>query len=308
MSRRRSGLDISGLLFLDKPTGLSSNAALQRARRLFKANKAGHTGTLDPLATGLLPICFGEATKFSSFLLDAEKSYQVVAQFGLVTDSNDSDGEVLARSDASALTSNQVETSMASLRGTQQQVPPIYSAIKVAGKPLYRYAREGKDIDIASRTVEIIEFHLDRFTPGAQATGEFTIRCSKGTYVRSLIRDLGEQLGLGATVIALRRISSGAFQQPHMVSLEALEAMDESQRDALLVPMEQLVEHLPRANLDGAARQFFMQGQAVIVDEAYRFAAEGDIVRVFCDEGTFLGVGTVTDGSRVQPKRLRADL
>lgn len=316
MARRKSGRNINGVLILDKSPSSSSNSALQRIRRLYKANKAGHTGSLDPLATGVLPICFGEATKFSQYLLNADKAYRVKAQFGLLTDTYDTDGQVIETRDTSAITQAQVEEAMQPLTGDIEQVPPMYSALKQDGQPLYKLARQGIEVERKARPVTIKDFRLLNFQGGAQASAIFEVDCTKGTYIRSLILDLGESLGCGATVAELRRISSGDFDESHIVSEADLVTEvgegDASVLDHHLLPMECLMEGFNRIDLEPAAAEFFMLGQAVMLSQAYRFGKEADIVRVFREEGdldnTFLGAGEISDGAMLQPKRLRADI
>lgn len=320
MGRRKSGRRINGILVLDKASGITSNSALQRIRRLFDANKAGHTGSLDPLATGVLPICFGEATKFSQYLLNADKAYRVKARFGLRTHSCDVDGEVLQTEDATELNEALIKQAMQPLTGSIEQVPPMVSALKHQGKRLYELARQGIEVEREARPVNIFSFELLEFIPGPQAEAVFEVSCSKGTYIRSLISDLGEALGCGATVAELRRIHSGKFAESDCYSETQLTDIFEqgglNALDELLQPMEGLVEHFPQVDLDSATANFFMQGQAVILPQTYRFGREADIVRVFRvqDSGNrlFLGAGELVDGgtgqSEVQPKRLRADV
>ena len=205
MARRKKGRQVDGLLVLDKPTGMSSNAALQQAKRLFGAAKAGHTGSLDPLATGVLPLCFGEATKFSQFLLDADKGYESTFVLGVGTDTADADGAVIAQASAVHLTEDAVTQAMATLTGAIEQVPPMYSALKVDGQPLYKRARAGEQIERAARPVEIYYFELLSFEPGEQVRLGVKVRCSKGTYIRTLAEDLGAALGVPAHVSTLRR-------------------------------------------------------------------------------------------------------
>ena len=317
MARRKSGRNINGVLILDKSPGISSNSALQRIRRLYKANKAGHTGSLDPLATGVLPICFGEATKFSQYLLNADKAYRVKA---LLTDTYDTDGQVVETRDASAITQAQVEAAMLPLTGDIEQVPPMYSALKQNGQPLYKLARQGIDVERKARPVTIKDFRLLDFQGGEQASATFEVECTKGTYIRSLVLDLGESLGCGAAVSELRRISSGDFDESHIVCETDLVAQvgegDASVLDHHLLPTECLMEGFNRVDLEPAAAEFFMLGQAVMLSQAYRFGAEADIVRVFREEGdldnTFLGAGEITGTAlsqpMLQPKRLRADV
>lgn len=320
MARRKSGRNINGVLILDKSPGISSNAALQRIRRLYKVNKAGHTGSLDPLATGVLPICFGEATKFSQYLLNADKAYRVKVQFGLLTDTYDIDGQVIETRDASAIAQSQVEEAMLPLTGDIEQVPPMYSALKQDGQPLYKLARQGIEIERKPRPVTIKDFRLLEFHDGEQASAIFEVECTKGTYIRSLVFDLGNSLGCGASVAELRRISSGDFNESHIVRepdlVTELGEGDASVLDRHLLPMECLMGGFNRVDLEPATAEFFMLGQAVMLSQAYRFGAEADIVRVFREEGdfdnTFLGAGEITGAAlsqpMLQPKRLRSDI
>lgn len=316
MGRRKSGRRISGVLILDKSAGISSNSALQRTRRLFDANKAGHTGSLDPLATGILPVCFGEATKFSQFLLNADKAYRVKANFGMRTDSCDIDGEVLDTADTSALTESQILQAMQPLTGDIDQVPPMVSALKHEGQRLYKLARQGIEVERQARPVTIKEFRLLDFQPGQKASAIFEVSCTKGTYIRSLISDLGDALGCGATVVELRRTDSGGFSEQDSVSeqqlADQLESQGQESLDQYLLPMDILMGQFERVDLTPSVAEFFMLGQAVMLSQAYRFGAEGDIVRVFREEAdsksTFLGAGELTDDAKVRPKRLRADI
>ena len=320
MARRKKGRDLSGVLILDKATGISSNSALQRIRRLYDANKAGHTGSLDPLATGVLPICFGEATKFSQYLLNANKSYRVTAHFGVITDTCDLDGEVIEKRDPSKITQSDIEAAMAPLTGDIEQVPPMYSALKQDGQRLYKLARQGIEVERKARSVTIESFRLLEFNPGEQASAVFDVDCTKGTYIRSLVVDLGEALGCGATVAQLRRTASGDFDESHIVTeaqlLTELDGNAPLELDHHLLPMDCLMEHFESVEIDSATAEFFMLGQAVMLPKAYRFGTETDIVRVFRGEGdldkTFLGAGELLESSTgqklVKPKRLRADL
>ncbi len=219
MARRRQGLPVNGVLLLDKPAGMSSNHALQRVRRLFQAQKAGHTGTLDPMATGLLPVCFGEATKFSSYLLDADKCYRTYVRLGEITDTGDAEGAVVERRSVAGFTDTDIERALASFRGEIKQVPPMYSALKHQGRPLYELARQGKTIERAPRPVTVYDMRL----LGRDASGfELEVACSKGTYIRTLAEDIGHALGCGAHITALRRLRTGTFDDSGMVSLETL--------------------------------------------------------------------------------------
>lgn len=320
MGRRKSGRDVNGVLILDKAAGISSNTALQRVRRLYNANKAGHTGSLDPLATGVLPVCFGEATKFSQFLLNADKAYRVEGRFGLRTDSCDVDGETIDKTDTSGLSKAQIEEAMQPFVGDIEQVPPMVSALKHEGQRLYKLARQGIEVERQARPVSIRQFRMLEFQPGSEAKGIFEVECSKGTYIRSLMSDLGDALGCGATVQELRRISSGGFNESDCVAEILLsEEVDKNGAESLdgyLLPMDVLMEQFKRVELGAASTKFFMLGQTVLVPQPYRFGAEGDILRVFREEAgsesTFLGAGElVVDAGielKVQPKRLRADI
>lgn len=288
---------------------------MQRIKRLYNANKAGHTGSLDPLATGVLPICLGEATKFSQYLLNADKAYRVKALFGQITDTCDIEGQVIETRDAKAISKADIDQAMPEFTGDIEQVPPMYSALKHQGQRLYKLARQGIEVERKPRPVSIYDFRLLDFQPGENASAVFEVECSKGTYIRSLINDLGEVLGCGATVAELRRISSGKFDESSMVSesdLEAEKSEDNPETlDVYLLPMECLMEEFHQVDLDAASANFFMLGQAVMLSQAYRFGAEGDIVRVFREEGnsikTFLGAGELTDDDAgqliVQPKK-----
>ncbi|UVW35600.1 tRNA pseudouridine(55) synthase TruB [SAR92 clade bacterium H455] len=309
MARKRTrGRSVNGVFLLDKPFGLSSNHALQRVRRLFDANKAGHTGSLDPLATGVLPICLGEATKFSQFLLDAEKGYRSTFSLGLRTESGDVDGGEVSRIDASNITLQQIEQAVETFRGDIQQVPSMYSALKHNGQPLYKLARQGIEVERAPRSITIYEYHILDFRPGVIAELDVEVRCSKGTYIRSLADDLGQMLGCGAHVSALHRTLAGPFEESETLTLAALEEMRENcepeQLDHLLKPMDIAVADRMAVELSATVAAYFQLGQEVMSGEAFRNGQEGDIVRVFREGGAFLGVATVTEDGRIAPKRL----
>ncbi len=225
MARRRTGRPVNGILLLDKPSGMTSNGALQAVKRLYFAAKAGHTGSLDPLATGVLPLCFGEATKFSQYLLDSDKGYRSTFIFGVTTATGDADGEVTGRSDAGGLGQTEVEAALERFRGAIEQVPSMYSAIKKDGKPLYQLARQGIEVEREARRVTVHELVLEAFRPGPQPEADLYIRCSKGTYVRSIAEDLGAALGVGAHVGVLRRVEAGPFQAGQCISLAALQEL-----------------------------------------------------------------------------------
>lgn len=304
MARRRRGRPVSGILLLDKPAGMSSNQALQRAKRLFAAAKAGHTGSLDPLATGVLPLCFGEATKFSQYLLDADKVYESCFCLGVATDTGDAEGEVVQRADASALTLPVIETALADFRGAIEQQPPMYSAIKRDGQPLYKLARAGIEVDRPSRTVQIRRLEVRDFRPGEWAQLDVEVACSKGTYVRSLAMDIGEQLGVGGHVRELRRTAVGPFRIEECVPLTTLQALRDRDElaamDELLRPMDRALDHLPLLHLPESSGFYLRQGQPVLVPNA---PCDG-MVRVALETGEFLGVGEILDDGRVAPRRL----
>jgi tRNA pseudouridine55 synthase len=310
--KRTRGRSVNGVFLLDKPFGLSSNHALQRVRRLFDANKAGHTGSLDPLATGVLPICLGEATKFSQFLLDAEKGYRSTFSLGLRTESGDVDGGEVSRIDASHITLEQVEQAVETFRGDIEQVPSMYSALKHNGQPLYKLARQGIEVERAPRSITIYDYKILDFKPGVIAELDVEVRCSKGTYIRSLADDLGQMLGCGAHVSALHRTLAGPFHESETLTLSALEEMRESgepeQLDHLLKPMDIAVADRMAVELSETVAAYFQLGQEVMSGEAFRNGQEGDIVRVFREGGAFLGVATVTEDGRIAPKRLVVEI
>ncbi|TDG12651.1 tRNA pseudouridine(55) synthase TruB [Seongchinamella unica] len=305
MARRRRGRPISGILVLDKPLGMSSNQALQVAKRLYFAAKAGHTGSLDPLATGVLPLCFGEATKFSQYLLDADKAYQSTFVLGTITDSGDAEGQVLETNDASAISEADVARALEAFRGEIEQVPSMFSAIKQNGQPLYKLARQGIEVERKSRQVVIHQLELRDFRQsGERAEVDIYLECSKGTYVRSIAEDLGQALGCGAHVSALRRTRAGPFSIEDSVSLNTLEGLKQNdqlaQMDELLLPADTAVKALPLVELAESGGFYLRQGQPVLVPNA---PASG-MVRVALETGEFLGVGEILDDGRVAPRRL----
>lgn len=292
---------LDGVLLLDKSLGLSSNRALQIARRLFNAEKAGHTGTLDPLATGLLPLCFGDATKFSGELLSANKRYVATAQLGVSTDTADAEGRVLERREV-RVSRQEVEEAVAAIVGEIDQIPPMYSALKRDGKPLYEYARAGIEVERAARRITIYEARLlDLAENMAKNRIVFEVCCSKGTYVRTLASDIGERLDCGAHLIALRRTGIGKFCVEQARSLEALEEMSAEQRDALILPPDVLLSELIEARLGESEAAKLRQGQAV------RWSGrEGDRLRVYDAESCFMGVCTLVADGWLKPQRLVA--
>lgn len=307
MARRPKGRFIDGIVLLDKDTGMSSNFALQRVKRFFNANKAGHTGALDPLATGMLPICLGEATKFSQHLLDSDKRYLVTAKLGERTDTSDSDGEVVQTRPVN-FTQVQLDEKLAFFRGTTQQVPSMYSALKYQGQPLYKYAREGIEVPRESRPITVFELNFIKLE-GDELT--LDIHCSKGTYIRTIIDDLGEMLGCGAHVIMLRRTQVAEYPYEKMVTLAQLEALlEQSHRDdvapqtlmdPLLLPMDTAVANFPEINLPEAMLYYVMQGQAI---QAAGLKPD-ELVRITIgDERRFVGMGIMNDDGLLAPKRL----
>lgn len=307
MARRPKGRFIDGIVLLDKATGMSSNFALQRVKRFFNANKAGHTGALDPLATGMLPVCLGEATKFSQHLLDADKRYLVTAKLGQRTDTSDSDGEVV-QTRSMDFTETQLLTALEHFRGDTMQVPSMYSALKYQGQPLYKYAREGIEVPREARPIRVFELNFIKLE-GDELT--LDIHCSKGTYIRTIIDDLGEMLGCGAHVIMLRRTQVALYPYAKMVTLEQLEALvakaQEQQiepsllLDPLLLPMDTAVADFPEVNVPDASAAYLMQGQAVRVA-----GLEADkLVRITLgDARRFVGIGAMNDDGLLAPKRL----
>ena len=306
--RRKRGRPVNGIFLLNKPLDRSSNQALQRVKNLFDANKAGHTGALDPLATGLLPICLGEATKFSQFLLDSDKHYRSTFVLGVATETGDCDGDIVAQTDASSLTLEQVEAAIERFRGEIQQIPSMYSAIKHNGQPLYKLARQGIEVEREARTINVYQYRVLDFRPGARAELDVEVHVSKGTYVRSLAEDLGAALGCGAHVSALHRHVAGPFTEQESMTLSELEKLRENAEaadlDYLLKPMDIAVADRMAVELSEIVAGYFQLGQEVMSTQAFRCGQEGDIVRVFREGGAFLGVGTVTEDGKVAPKRL----
>ncbi|SFB69340.1 tRNA pseudouridine synthase B [Cupriavidus sp. OV038] len=298
--------DVHGVLLLDKPLGLSSNDALVRAKRMLRANKAGHTGTLDPLATGLLPLCFGEATKFSQDLLEADKTYEAVVRLGVTTTTGDAEGEVVAER---PVTCDRAALDLAVLRftGPIEQVPPMYSALKKDGKPLYEYARAGQTIERAARAVtihaiELLDVALDASPP------QFTmrVRCSKGTYIRTLGEDIGEALGCGGHLTALRRTAVGDLTLDGAVTLEQIDQQSDDIRPTMLAPVDALLQRCVLVQLDDAAMARFLQGQRIARRDLPEGTAleEETLARVYGGEPSrLLGVARMREGA-LRPERL----
>lgn len=302
---RAAWRDVSGIVLLDKQPGPTSNGVLQAVRRLFRARKAGHTGSLDPLASGLLPLCFGQATKISGMLLDADKTYRVTAQMGFATTTGDAEGEPLESCPVPALAADAVESVLARFRGAIEQVPPMYSALKRDGRRLYELARKGMEVERAPRQVVIHSLHC-MVLEGPQLTLE--VRCSKGTYVRTLVEDIAKALGTAGHVVALRRIQLGPFRDERLWTLGALEARlaegGEPALDAVLLAPDAALPHWPAVRLGEAEQACIMQGQAVFVA-----GPAAQRVRIYGPSGCFLGVGRMTaEGGRLAPERLMLDL
>jgi len=295
--RRKNCRDLNGILLVDKPHGMTSNQVLQRAKRLLQACKAGHTGSLDPIATGLLPLCFGEATKVSQFMLDADKHYWVRIKLGEETTTYDIEGEVVARAPVD-IDRPRLEKSLQQFTGTISQLPPMYSAVKQGGQALYKLAREGKEVERKPREVTVFQLDLLEFD------GEFVeleIQCSKGTYIRTIAHDLGQVLGCGAHVVELRRLGVGDFDIEEAVSLDEIENI-ESPEDfgQLLLPVDEALQGIPDVTLTSLATHYLLQGQPVTA----RHGQEPGLVRLYNEENAFLGMGEVLDDGRVAPKRL----
>ncbi len=312
MAKRRKGRPINGVLLLDKPYDMSSNHALQAVKRIYFAQKAGHTGALDPLATGMLPICLGEGTKFSQFLLDTDKTYQVTAKLGVRTTTSDADGEIVSEKPVD-VSEAQLMAALDSFRGTTKQVPSMYSALKYQGQPLYKYAREGVEVPREARDITVFSLDVLRFE-GDEV--ELTIHVSKGTYIRTIVDDLGELLGCGAHVADLRRLAVGSYPIDKMVTLEHIERLLEQAKesgvtpstllDPLLLPMETAVVGMPAVYIDDMSANFLRHGNPV---QAYNAPSEGS-VQVFVGEdetdaqAEFIGVGAINDDGLVAPKRI----
>lgn len=306
MGRRRKGRPINGILLLDKGTAQSSNHAMIVVRAIFKAQKAGHTGALDPLATGMLPICLGEATKFSQFLLDSDKTYFVTAKLGQRTDTSDADGDVVEVRDIN-VSEEFLLSEVAKFKGETQQIPSMFSALKYQGKPLYYYARQGIEVPRESRPINVYSISVERFEADEV---DMVVHCSKGTYIRTIVDDLGEALGCGAHVKVLRRMSVQNYPAERMISLQELEKVAKSDEsfdaiDKLLLPMDSAVEALPCIYLDSElAEKRFQQGQTVsVVPPDALTNMSLDAVRIY-HANKFLGVAALIAGQQVQPKRV----
>ena len=298
---RKRGRDIHGVFLLDKPQGMSSNDIMQKVKRIFQANKAGHTGALDPLATGMLPICLGEATKFSQFLLEADKRYLVTAKLGERTDTSDAEGQIVETRDVNVKTS-EILTALEQFRGDILQVPTMFSALKHNGKSLYEYARQGITVEREARPITIFELNFIEYN-APYLTLE--VHCSKGTYIRTLVDDLGEVLGCGAHVTMLRRTAVADYPTEKMLDWNALQALAESQDlsslDALLLPMDTAVAKLPALTLNESQTQGIGFGQRIKFDNPNRLQGQ---VRLFSHENRFLGVAVIDENNVIRPQRL----
>ncbi len=296
MQFKKPKRQINGILLLDKPLGFSSNQALQKVKWLLKAAKAGHTGTLDPLATGLLPLCFGEATKFAHYLTDADKTYVATVKLGATTTTGDAEGEVLSTGTVN-VTQAEFEKVCYQFLGEISQTPPMYSALKFEGKALYEYARAGVDIERQARLVSIHSIEVNSF---AGDVAVITVTCSKGTYIRTLAEDIGKQLGCGAHLIGLRRTATADYQISQTVTLAQFEAMSDEDRLAALAPPDSAVHYLPAITLDEDSAFYLLQGQAV-----WRSGVTpAGLLRLYNEKQVFLGLGELQVDGKIAPKRL----
>jgi tRNA pseudouridine55 synthase len=295
MSKRKSGRNVHGILLLDKRLGVSSNKALQEVRRLFDANKAGHTGSLDPLATGLLPLCFGEATKVSALMLDDDKRYQALVQLGVMTDTGDAEGRVLETRTVPELTVDAVKACLKKFTGEIDQVPPMYSALKHNGKKLYELARAGETVDRKARRITVYDLQLLDFSKDQL---RLDVRCSKGTYIRSLAEDIGHELGCGGTVKELRRLEAGRFSIENAKTLEQLSEMDEQELQQCLIDVDKPLESMPAVQLSESDAIRIKQGQALKIQEVLP-----GMVRMYHAK-VFLGLGEMLLDGKLAPKKL----
>jgi len=300
MAERRR---VTGLVLLDKPRGLTSNAALQRVKRLFRARKAGHTGSLDPLADGMLPICLGQATKISGYLLGADKLYRTTARFGIRTDTADADGQTIEESPVTTVGRSVLEAALEGFRGEILQVPPMYSALKQGGKRLYELAREGREVLREPRKLTIHQLEIEKFDPHRPV---LRIQCSKGTYIRTLVEDIASAAGTVGHVAELRRLSVGPFSEGSMLTLEALEqaaGQGLNVLDACLLPVDRAISDWPAVSLGVNEAYYLLQGHAV---NSGTVPGPG-LVRLYGQRQRFLGIGEVLADGRVAPRRLFVD-
>jgi tRNA pseudouridine55 synthase len=295
MGKRKSGRDLHGILLLDKRLGVSSNRALQEVKRLIDANKAGHTGSLDPLATGLLPLCFGEATKVSTFMLNADKCYEVTIQLGVVTDTGDAEGQVIQRMCVPTLTIKELNTVLQSFIGVIEQIPPMYSALKHNGKKLYELAREGIVIERIARKIEIKNICLQSYV---EPNIKLEVSCSKGTYIRTLAEDIGQVFGCGGTVIELRRTGSGQFSINNAFTLAQLQDMNDDDRQNAFISVDAPLMHLSAVLLPNDQAKSISFGQPICLTPS-----SAEIVRLY-HNGQFLGLGERLSDGKILPKKL----
>ncbi|EEO28052.1 tRNA pseudouridine(55) synthase TruB [Oxalobacter paraformigenes] len=304
---KKKRLDVHGVLLLDKPAGISSNDALIRAKRIFNAKKAGHTGTLDPFATGLLPLCFGEATKFSQDLLDADKTYETVVHLGIRTTTGDTEGEIVERTDAVSFRTDEIEAVLSRFRGDIRQVPPMYSALKRDGKPLYEYARAGIELEREARAVTVHELTLLDYSAPCLA---LRVRCSKGTYIRALGEDIGQALGCGAHLKSLRRTRVGFLTLDSAVSLPALEeagGKTAGGNPPSLEPVDYLLSSFPSLALNAVLAKRFLNGQRLsLAKENIGTAGMTGRCRVYAENGVFMGTAEIRPDGVLAPERLVA--
>jgi tRNA pseudouridine55 synthase len=298
---RRFDRDVDGILLLDKPVGITSNAALQKVRVLYRAVKAGHAGSLDPMASGMLPICFGQATKVCAFLLDASKAYRFIVRLGERTDTGDADGAIVERRAIPTLTEKQIDASLQAMLGEQQQVPPMYSALKHEGQRLYELARRGEEVERAPRHIVVKSLVLKHFS-GDEI--EIELHCSKGTYVRTFAEDFAVRVGTVGHLTMLRRLQVDPFTDRAMVTIEQLQSSADQEfaaLDSLLIPADQALAHLRAVQVDGSGELALLHGQTVVGGEAL---LSGELVRLYGPEHHFLGLGEAGDRGAIQPRRL----
>jgi len=296
---KRKGRRVNGILLLDKPLGMSSNAALQKVRYLFNAQKAGHTGSLDPLATGVLPICFGEASKVTSYLLDSDKRYLCTLQLGAVTSTGDKEGEILQERDIPTISNDQLEAVLEQFRGDIEQIPPMHSALKHKGQPLYKLARRGIEVDRKARKVHIYKLQV---TDKTDTTITCDITCSKGTYIRTLAQDIGELIGCGAHLSMLRRIEVSPFDCNQLHSIETIENLitQHNNADSLLLPIDSALTHYPAITLSQKEAQRIQNGLKIERDRI----PQANIIKLYLENGDFIGIGRYADDNLLAPKRL----
>ena len=297
MSKRKSGHNVHGIILLDKRLGVSSNRALQEVRRLFNANKAGHTGSLDPLATGLLPLCFGEATKVSAMMLDDNKRYQATVKLGVVTDTGDSEGKVIERKPVPELSITKINDCLNNFVGEIDQVPPMYSALKHNGRKLYELAREGKVIERKARRITIFELELLDFSADTLMLDVF---CSKGTYIRSLAEDIGYKLGCGGTIVGLRRTQSGQFKIKDALGIEQYQAMSPGQLNNCLLAVDEPLQGMPKVEISAQQAISIKHGQQI---DCSPWKGEEGQIRMYSDQ-VFLGLGEMLMNGKLSPKKI----